>query len=424
MRLVLVFIGAALGSELAAPSPPRRQRPAWQSKLSTYSIASVAKREGRSDWNEVTQGNKIVLPREVLDYLIDRGLPYDKFQLLNPQSRETRLFTGPLDFCAASGECYLPTWVMKQLGIKQGETCAVATACFPNCAFVKFQPHTSDFLDIGDHYTVLTRTMENMGGLTQGSYVRVSDGRRTYTLDVLEVRGKPSQLHDDSNGMAVAIGTFECPVEFAEPKDLVKKKKKKPTAGGAEANDVADGVAAAAEAKGSGTADDGSSQTGGSADHGAGASKRRARKAAAVSPAAVTDDTAAAGKPVPKFKRRKAAEAKGETLDDGTSAFSGKARTLGGDEGTGENGPEALASASDAEPSTGIAKARAKAKTAKQAKEAEAAAAAEAAAKAAEEARPPTLVLAEKLLELFRSIVKAVLSLVRQLLMPSDVNFD
>ena len=31
-----------------------------------------------------------------------------------------RLYTGPLDFCAADGECYLPSWVMKQLGIKAG----------------------------------------------------------------------------------------------------------------------------------------------------------------------------------------------------------------------------------------------------------------------------------------------------------------
>ena len=185
-----------------------------------------ARREGRRDWNEVTQGNKVVLPAQVLDYLTSRNLPYDKFQLLNPSKRGgPRLFTGPLDFCAAPGECYLPSWVMKQLGIKEGDLCAVATAAFPACAFVKFQPHTSDFLDIGDHYTVLTRTMENMGGLTQGSFIRVSDGKRTYTLDVLEVRGKVTE-RDDSNGKGVAIGLFECPVEFAEPKDIVSKKKK------------------------------------------------------------------------------------------------------------------------------------------------------------------------------------------------------
>jgi len=194
----------------------------------------VARREGRRDWNEVTQGNKIVLPREVYDYLSSRNLPIDKFQLLNPEKKAVRLFTGPLDFCASSGECYLPSWVMKQLGIKEGEMCAVATARFPAAAHIKFQPHTSEFLDIGDHTAVLTSTIENLGGLTQGSYVRVSDGQKTYTLDVLEVKGKPmpAGAHDDSNGKAVSIGLLECPIEFAEPKDISKKATEEDASGG------------------------------------------------------------------------------------------------------------------------------------------------------------------------------------------------
>ena len=99
-------------------STPRRPRPAWQAKLVTYSIASVARRIGRRDWNEVTQGNKVVLPHEVYELLSSRGQPIDKFQLLNPERRQAlRLFTGPLDFCAASGECYLPSWVGARLSI-------------------------------------------------------------------------------------------------------------------------------------------------------------------------------------------------------------------------------------------------------------------------------------------------------------------
>ena len=218
-----------------APAP--RRRPSWQSKLSTYSIASVARREGRRDWNEITQGNKVVLPLEVYNYLSSRGLPFDKFQLLNPERKGgPRLFTGPLDFCAAPGECYLPSWVMHQLGLKPGDACAVATACFPNAAFVKFQPHTSAFLDVGDHNSMLTTTIENLGGRTQGAFVRVTDGRQTYNLDVLEVKGKamPAGEYDDSRGKAVAIGIFECPVEFAEPKDMAKKKKKSKKAGDGE----------------------------------------------------------------------------------------------------------------------------------------------------------------------------------------------
>jgi hypothetical protein len=107
--------------EAASLSEAKREKPHWQARLKVSSIASVARRLGRADWNEVTQGNKIVLPDSVFDNLRKRGLPYDKFQLLNPEKRDLRIFTGPLDFSAKPGECYLPTWVMKQLGIKEGE---------------------------------------------------------------------------------------------------------------------------------------------------------------------------------------------------------------------------------------------------------------------------------------------------------------
>jgi len=359
-----------------------------------------------------------VLPPNVLDYLMSRGLPYDKFQLLNPQRRGFRLFTGPLDFCAAPGECYLPTWVMKQLGIKEGDICAVATAAFPACAFVKFQPHTSDFLDIADHYTVLTRTMENMGGLTQGSSIRVSDGKKTYTLDVLEVQGKLTD-RDDSNGKGVAIGLFECPVEFAEPKDLMSKKKQeqqKEAMTKAAINASAGDVANEEEETGKRSV---------SAHERVGA-KSGARRAATKSDQVAVGSTKSSGgggvsddaeatiaAPVPKFKRRKAAEAKGEVLEDKTSAYSGKAKTLGSSVGD-----------ESKKPTSELAKLRAAAKTAAAAKEAEELTASEAARVAALAARPLPVALAERILKLLRTIIETLVSLAHQLLLPSDVRFD
>ena len=448
VALLAAAVLPACASDVAAPPPPR-SKPVWQAKLNAYSIASVARRDGRSDWNEVTQGNRIVLPREVYDYLVDRGVPYDKFQLLNPASRKLRLFTGPLDFCAPSGECYLPSWVMRQLGLKAGEPCAVATACFPDCAFVKFQPHTSDFLDISDHYVVLTRTLENMGGLTMGASVRVSDGKRTYTLDVLEVRGKPgSSVRDDSNGRAVAIGLMECPIEFAEPKDLIKPKKAGAAAGEAEAaaeGGDAEDTAAAGDSDAPASAEgESSSSSGGSSSSRRGArassSRRASRASAAASPEEEETDPdrwtsgpeASAERvraleawgpivptgwepdkrpPTPKFVRRREAEARGEALEDVASPFAGKARSLGGAD-------------ADAEPKSEVAKARAAAKAAKQAKEAEAEAAAAAEAAAVATPSNPALALAVQLLALLRAVIGMIVGLVRGILTPSDVSFD
>ena len=106
MRSGLLLVTSALLVASAA-AEDRSTKPRWQSRFATYSIASVARRDGRSDWNEVTQGNKIVLPRSVYDMLVSRGLSYKQFQIINPENREKKLFTGPLDFCAADGACRL-----------------------------------------------------------------------------------------------------------------------------------------------------------------------------------------------------------------------------------------------------------------------------------------------------------------------------
>ena len=106
--LLLAFAGAAAVTT-TGEQPRSRKKPAWSGRLATYSIASVARREQRSDWNEVTQGNKIVLPRSVYDTLVSRGLSYKQFQIINPENREKKLFTGPLDFCAADGASVPPS---------------------------------------------------------------------------------------------------------------------------------------------------------------------------------------------------------------------------------------------------------------------------------------------------------------------------
>lgn len=212
---VLSLLGWLLFSRLASatdssPPPTKRQRPSWQARLSTHSIASVARRSRRSGWNEITQGNKIVLPPSVLELLMARNLPYTQFQIVNPDKTKRchRLYTGPLEFSATEGECYLPSWVMAQLKLKEGEQCAVATACFPSAVYAKFRPHSSDFLDVADHHSLLMRTLENFAALTAGSTVRVTDGKRVYSLDVIEVQGKPGS-RDESNGKAVDLGDAE-----------------------------------------------------------------------------------------------------------------------------------------------------------------------------------------------------------------------
>ena len=257
-------------------------RPAWQSRLRTSSIASVARREGFSHWTEQTQGNMIVLPASLMSLLQSAKVGLRQFQLMNPECRDLRLYTGPLEFCAPDGECYLPSWMMKQLRLKEGDLCSVATARYPRGESAKFRPHSSDFLDIPDHYIMLRATLDNFAALTQGSAIRVSDGRRTYMIDVVEVKGKPMPegVRDDSRGKAIDLALSELILDFEPPKDQQAVKDR-------EAAEKAD-----ADADDAPPADAPAPAPAGGAKKG-GKSKFKARS----------------GPPMPKFKRRKLEEA-------------------------------------------------------------------------------------------------------------------
>ncbi|KAL1527770.1 hypothetical protein AB1Y20_009155 [Prymnesium parvum] len=414
----------------SSPSP-RKQRPAWQARLSTYSIASIARRTRRSGWNEITQGNKIVLPQSVLEHLMSRNLPYTQFQIVNPDKskRCIRLFTGPLDFSAAEGECYLPSWVMAQLKLKEGEQCAVATACFPSAIFAKFRPHSSDFLDVTDHYSLLMRTLENFAALTAGSTVRVTDGKRIYSLDVIEVSGKAG-ARDDSNGRAVDLGLCELAFELLPPKDTLKSK----------------GIASTSEEEPQ--LDEESSVAGVDGEP------------SSEPPTETPPPAAASAAPIPKFKRKKHDEqAEGEVeasprkrregrqqVAGSQPKFAGKARSLEGSsesDATSEKTPRGKSALAKERCLPSLLKwiallnsmcavnllngdhLNAQAREAAKLKEEQNLAAAKAAAEAA---IPPWVKLARRVAELVLLLVQTIVTAVRQatslLFTPSDVRFD
>ena len=69
---------------------------------------------------------------------------------------------------------------------------------------------------------LLHQTLENFAALTAGSTVRVTDGKRTHLLDVLDVEGKPlpDGIEDDSRGRAVDLTLAEIVTDIATAKDI------------------------------------------------------------------------------------------------------------------------------------------------------------------------------------------------------------
>lgn len=322
---------------MACMADEQRQRPAYSTRLATYSIRSAAEKLGRRDWTELTQGNRIVLPASLGDQLRRRSIPTTQFQICNPDNKEKRIYTSCLDFCSADGECYLPSWLMRQLKLKDGDMCAVATAQFPSGVFARFQPHSSDFLDISNYYYVLLQNLDHYAALTEGSTIRVLDGSRIHFLDVIEVRAKEGAAPDASRGKAIDLRMVELTMEFSPPKDQEKLASKA----------KGEGVAAMGAAEKAGEADasgaDGSDEAG--RDPGVSAVGRAApvAGAAGICGAAKTGGRAAAdAAPVAKFKTagKAAKPAVGRKLGGATggaaSASSGGGKLDRGMESEGE----------------------------------------------------------------------------------------
>jgi hypothetical protein len=280
---------------MACMADEQRPRPAYSTRLATYSIRSAAEKLGRRDWTELTQGNRIVLPARLGEQLRRRSIPTTQFQICNPENKEKRIYTSCLDFCSADGECYLPSWLMRQLKLKDGDMCAVATAQFPSGVFARFQPHSSDFLDISNYYYVLLQNLDHYAALTEGSTIRVLDGSRIHFLDVIEVRAKEG-APDASKGKAIDLRMVELTMEFSPPKDQEKLAKAGKEQGGDAATGAAEkaGATGAPEAKGLAEAVGDGAASAASCSSPASAAARGAAKTGGKAPA----DAA----PVAKFK--------------------------------------------------------------------------------------------------------------------------
>ncbi|XP_037952646.1 ubiquitin fusion degradation protein 1 homolog, partial [Teleopsis dalmanni] len=120
---------------------------------------------------------------------------------------------GVLEFVADEGKCYIPYWMMDNLILEEGDTLTVENVSLPVATFSKFQPHSTDFLDITNPKAVLENALRNFACLTAGDVIAIKYNKKIYELCVLETRP----------GNAVTIiecdmnVEFEAPVGYKEP---------------------------------------------------------------------------------------------------------------------------------------------------------------------------------------------------------------
>lgn len=173
-----------------------------------YRCFSVSMLPGQ-ERQEIERGGKIIMPPSALENLTRLNVNYPMlFKLTNKQT--TRItHCGVLEFVADEGRVYLPLWMMHNLLLEEGDCLQVESVTLPVATFSKFQPQTTDFLDITNPKAVLENGLRNFACLTTGDMIAIMYNQKIYELCVLET--KP--------GDAVSIIECDMNVEFAAPLD-------------------------------------------------------------------------------------------------------------------------------------------------------------------------------------------------------------
>ncbi|XP_074641916.1 ubiquitin recognition factor in ER-associated degradation protein 1-like isoform X2 [Tubulanus polymorphus] len=172
----------------------------------TYRCYSVSMLPGQ-ERPFVERGGKIIMPPSALDQLTRLNIQYPMlFKLTNQRShRDTHC--GVLEFVADEGRIYLPYWMMRNLLLEEGGLVQLESVSLPIATFAKFQPQSTEFLDITNPKAVLENALRNFACLSKGDMVAIKYNERIYELCVLET--KP--------GNAVSIIECDMNVEFAAP---------------------------------------------------------------------------------------------------------------------------------------------------------------------------------------------------------------
>uniref|UniRef100_A0A1I8M523 Ubiquitin fusion degradation protein 1 homolog n=1 Tax=Musca domestica TaxID=7370 RepID=A0A1I8M523_MUSDO len=178
----------------------------------SYKCFSVSMLPG-NERQDVENGGKIIMPPSALDSLTRLNVEYPMlFKLINNKKARTS-HAGVLEFVADEGKCYLPYWMMDNLLLEEGDILTIESVSLPVAKFSKFQPHSTDFLDITNPKAVLENALRNFACLTTGDVIAIKYNKKVYELCVLETKpgNAVSIIECDMNV------EFEAPVGYKEP---------------------------------------------------------------------------------------------------------------------------------------------------------------------------------------------------------------
>ena len=133
------------------------------------------------------QGDKIILPPSILELLIELEVQYPMTFEIVTNNKKTHC--GVLEFTADEGTCYIPTWIMQNLYLKEGDVAYIRNVALQQATFIKFKPELK-FLELSDPRAVLEYTLRSFSCVTIGDKLHFDYNSKEYIMEIIDVKPK------------------------------------------------------------------------------------------------------------------------------------------------------------------------------------------------------------------------------------------
>lgn len=161
---------------------------------------------------DLENGDKILLPPSFLEELINREISYPMmFKLENPHNKKS-IYCGVTEFSAEAGTALIPTWMMTQMALGDGDQMNIYNVTLQKGSYVLIRPHTYKFTLLPDPKGILEKALISYASLTRGTTIQISHDQVIYKFDIRDV--KPAR--------AVCIIETDLNVDFDEPRDYAE----------------------------------------------------------------------------------------------------------------------------------------------------------------------------------------------------------
>ncbi|KAK2989173.1 hypothetical protein RJ640_029365 [Escallonia rubra] len=173
----------------------------------------------RCSQSDVGDGNRVKMPASALEQFLSSGFQFPMlFEIKNPRCGRVS-HCGVEEFTAEEGFVCLPSSMMKNMQLLEGDLVNLTNTHLPKGTQMKIQPHTTKFIDQPNLKDLLEETLKKFSCVTTGDTIMITHSQEDYYLDILET--KPLN--------AISLTDTDCEVDFAPPLDY-KEPEKKPKA--------------------------------------------------------------------------------------------------------------------------------------------------------------------------------------------------